>query len=84
MKKKVPQSVGECFDLIEREMFTGPWVMGDDYSICDAYLYTIDRWLAGDGVDIARFPKVHDHYRRMEARPAVQRALSQQQSAATA
>jgi glutathione S-transferase len=82
MKKKVPQSVGDCFDLIEREMFAGPWVMGGDYSICDAYLYTIDRWLEGDGVDIARFPKVHEHFRRMEARPAVQRALSQQMAAA--
>jgi len=30
MRKKVPQSVGECFDLIEREMFAGPWVMGDN------------------------------------------------------
>lgn len=82
MKKKVPQSVGDCFELIEREMFAGPWVMGDNYSICDAYLYTIDRWLEGDGVDIARFPKVHEHFRRMEARPAVQRALSQQMAVA--
>src|SRR5215470_16554531 len=27
MKKKVPQSVGACFELIEREMFRGPWAM---------------------------------------------------------
>jgi glutathione S-transferase len=82
MKKKVPQSVGDCFDLIEREMFAGPWVMGDDYTICDPYLFTIARWLEGDGVDIARFPKVRDHFNRMESRPAVQRALSEQRAAA--
>jgi len=82
MKKKVPQSVGDCFDLIEREMLAGPWVMGATYTICDPYLYTISRWLEGDGVEIARFPKVQDHHRRMEARPAVQRALSQQMAAA--
>jgi glutathione S-transferase len=84
MKKKVPQSVGDCFELIEHEMFAGPWVMGGDYTICDPYLFTIARWLEGDGVDIARFPKVQDHFRRMEARPAVQRALSRQQPAAAA
>lgn len=78
MKKKVPQSVGDCFDMIEREMIAGPWVMGSDYTICDPYLFTIARWLEGDAVDIRRFPKVNDHYARMEARPAVQRALSQQ------
>jgi glutathione S-transferase len=82
MKKKVPQSVGDCFDMIEREMMAGPWVMGSDYTISDPYLFTIARWLEGDGVDIRRFPKVHDHYRRMEARPAVQRALSQHRTVA--
>jgi glutathione S-transferase len=84
MKRKVPQSVGNCFELIEHEMLAGPWLMGSDYTICDPYLFTIARWLEGDGVDIARFPKVQDHYRRMEARPAVQRALSRQQPAAAA
>jgi glutathione S-transferase len=58
--------------------------MGSDYTICDPYLFTIARWLEGDGVDIARFPKVQDHYRRMEARTAVQQALSRQQAAAAA
>lgn len=82
MKRKVPQSVGDCFDLIEREMFAGPWAMGSDYTVCDPYLFTIAGWLEGDGVDIARFPKVQDHYRRMSARPAVQRALSRQHAAA--
>jgi glutathione S-transferase len=76
MKKKVPQSVGECFDLIERELLRGPWVMGADYSVCDGYLFTIAEWLEGDGVDIARLPKVADHRRRMAERPAVARVLA--------
>ena len=82
MKKKVPQSVGACFELIEREMLKGPFVMGETYTICDPYLYTISRWLEGDGVDVARFPKVQDHIRRMEARPAVRQALALQMTAA--
>jgi glutathione S-transferase len=76
MKKKVPQSVGECFDLIEREMFAGPWVMGEAYTISDPYLFTLAQWLEGDGVDIARFPKVRDHRHRMVERPAVKAALA--------
>jgi glutathione S-transferase len=76
MQRKVPQSVGECFALIEREMLTGPWVMGEAYTICDPYLFTLSGWLEGDGVDIGRFPKVKDHRQRMAERPAVQKALS--------
>ena len=76
MKKKVPQSVGDCFELIEREMLAGPWVMGERYTISDPYLFTIAQWLEGDGVDRARFPKLGEHTRRIKERPAVQRALA--------
>lgn len=76
MKRKLPETMAACFDLIEREMFKGPWVMGDAYTICDPYLFTIAEWLEGDGVDPTRFPKVHDHRRRMYERPAVKRALA--------
>ena len=76
MKRKVPESVAACFQLIETEMLAGPWVMGDAYTICDPYLFTIAGWMAGDGVDPARFPKVQEHHRRMAERPAVRRALA--------
>ncbi len=76
MRKKVPATVGACFDLIERKMFTGPWVMGDRYSICDPYLFTLAQWLEGDSVDPAQFPQVFDHRRRVAERPAVKRALA--------
>jgi glutathione S-transferase len=77
MRKKAPQSVGECFELIEREILAGPWVMGERYTICDPYLFTLARWLEDDGVDPALFPKVRDHRQRMSDRPAVQAALAQ-------
>ena len=47
MKRKVPETFGACFDLIEREMFAGPWVMGESYTIADPYLFTIASWLEG-------------------------------------
>jgi len=75
MKKKVPQSVGACFDLIERKMFRGPWVMGDAYTIADPYLFTIARWMEVDSVDPAAYPRVLDHRDRMAERPAVQRVM---------
>jgi glutathione S-transferase len=76
MKRKVPQSVGECFGLIEREMLQGPWVMGPAYTICDPYLFTLAQWLEGDGVDSTALPKVHDHTQRMLERPSVRKALT--------
>jgi glutathione S-transferase len=80
MKRMVPKTVGACFALIERDMLKGPWVMGEQYTICDPYLYTIATWLEGDGVDIAVLPKVADHRNRMAERPAVQKVLAEQQA----
>jgi len=78
MQKKVPQTVGECFALIEREMFAGPWVMGKEFSICDGYLFTLTQWLDGDGVDVTRTPKIADHFKRMSERPAVKKAVAEE------
>jgi glutathione S-transferase len=75
MKRKVPQTVGDCFSLIERTMFKGPWVLGDSYSICDAYLFTVAQWMEADSIDPANFPKVADHRKRMGERAQVKQAL---------
>jgi len=76
MKKKVPQSVGECFGLIERELLLGPWVMGERYGICDMYLFTLAQWLEADGVDLAKLPRVLEHRARMAARPVVKKVVA--------
>jgi glutathione S-transferase len=82
MRRKVPQTIGECFHLIETELFKGPFVLGEAYCVCDAYLFTVADWLEGDGVDPARFPTVLEHRERVRARPAVARALAQEAAGA--
>ena len=80
MKRKIPETMAACFALIERDMLRGPWVMGEQYTICDPYLYTIAGWLEGDGVDMAKLPKVVAHRKRMEARPAVATVLAEEKA----
>ena len=75
MKRKVPESVGECFELIDRTMLKGPWVMGKDLGICDFYLFTLAQWLEADGVDLTRIPKAIEHRARVLALPQVKKAI---------
>lgn len=75
MKRKVPESVGACFDLIEKGL-TGPWAMGDNFTVSDPYLFTLSGWIEGDGLDLSRYPKVMDHRRRMSERPAVRKVMA--------
>jgi glutathione S-transferase len=79
MKRMIPKSVGASVALIERNMLKGPWVMGETYTVCDPYLFTIAQWLEGDSVDLAALPKVADHRQRMAERPAVRKAMAEQQ-----
>jgi glutathione S-transferase len=76
MKRVAPRSVGACFALIEAEFLQGPWVMGDAYTICDPYLFTVAQWLESDGVDPKLFPRVIDHRRRVGERAAVRKAIA--------
>lgn len=80
MKAKVPQTMTESFALIEDKMLKAPWVMGEQYTVADGYLFTMEKWLPGDSVDIKQFPKVSAHYHRMLERPAVQKALAIEQA----
>jgi glutathione S-transferase len=78
MQRKVPESVGDAFALIENGMLEGPWVMSERYTICDPYLFTLAEWLDGDGVDLAKLPGVIEHRSRMYERPAVKQAIAQE------
>jgi glutathione S-transferase len=78
MQRMVPQSVSACYDLIERDMLKGPWVMGERYTICDPYLFTLAQWLEQDGVDPRRIPRVIDHRRRLSERASVRKAIAQE------
>jgi glutathione S-transferase len=80
MKRKVPQSVGAAFGLIERDLLKVPWVMGETYTVCDPYLFTLAQWLEGDGVDLSTLPRVIDHRNRMSERPAVRKAIAEELS----
>jgi glutathione S-transferase len=74
MKRKAPESVGAAFALIENGMLEGPWVMGERYT----YLFTLAEWLDGDGVDLAKLPRVIAHRTRMYDRLAVKQVIAQE------
>jgi glutathione S-transferase len=77
LKRKAPETVTAAFRLIEDHHLEGPWVMGESYSICDPYLFTLAQWLEDDGVDaVAVLPRVAEHRERMRMRAAVKRAMA--------
>lgn len=58
-----------------------PWLLGEEWSLLDAYLFWVWFRITGAGFDAAPFPNISAHYERMKARPAVQRALAREEAA---
>jgi glutathione S-transferase len=75
MRRKVPETMAACFEVIENAMFVGPWAMGGDFTVADGYLFTLARWLEQDDVDPKRFPKVLEHRNRMAERASVKKII---------
>ena len=76
MQAKVADNLRDCAALIEAHFLRGPWAMGDAFTLCDAYLALVPRWLAGAGVDVAEFPRIAGHWAALRARPATARVLA--------
>lgn len=72
MKDKVAQTMTASCKYISSNGLRGPFVLGEAFSLADAYLYVVCSWLEGDGVDVSTFPKILAFREAMEARPSVQ------------
>ncbi|NHN39134.1 glutathione S-transferase family protein [Pseudomaricurvus alcaniphilus] len=71
----------EFFSLIENRLTDQPWWYGDQWSAMDAYLYWVFWRVEGADFDVTPFPRFKDHSKRMEERPAVQRAWQRERAA---
>jgi glutathione S-transferase len=80
MRAKTPANMRECFGLIQRDLYRGPWAMGEAYTVIDPYLFTLAGWLGSHGVEIEEFPALAEHSRRMSARDSVRRALAAEEA----
>lgn len=61
---------------VERELTDDrPFILGETYTVADAYLFVVLSWSRFIGVDLARWPKAAAYVTRIAARPAVRAAL---------
>ncbi|MFD0668227.1 glutathione transferase GstA [Ramlibacter sp. MAHUQ-53] len=61
---------------VDSELAGKQYLMGDTFSVADAYLYTVSRWAAVMKIDLSGMTNLIAFQERMRARPAVQEALA--------
>jgi glutathione S-transferase len=74
-KKIYRERLANRFAFVNGELEGKPYVMGEQFSVADAYLYTVTRWAKPMQIDLSPYPNLVAHNARVEARPAVQEAL---------
>jgi glutathione S-transferase len=63
------------FTYVDKQLEGKQFLTGDQFTVADAYLYVMTRWLAAPGLDLAKWPNLEAFAKRVAARPAVDKAL---------
>lgn len=75
-KTTVRGNLGRRIALLEQRLADRPFLMGEAFTLPDAYAFTVLGWARWTGVDLAPFPHVGDYLGRIKARPSVQAAYA--------
>ena len=61
---------------VNQQLAGKSYLMGEDFSVADAYLFTVLRWSPVAKLDLNQWPEIVAFQARMATRPAVQEALA--------
>jgi glutathione S-transferase len=68
--------LGKRFDFTAKTLASQPYLLGETFTVADAYLYIMLRWTTSTKVDLEPWPALKAFFARVDARPAVQAALA--------
>ena len=75
-RKKAEARVGSRAAHVERSLADGrPFLLGDTYTVADAYAFVVLNWAGFVGVSLDAHPKTQSYVARIAARPASIKAM---------
>lgn len=74
-KPIVHRNLAQRFDHLDQHLAGQPYLMGDSFTVADAYAFTIVNWANFHDIDLAKWSNVTAYMARVAARPKVQETL---------
>jgi glutathione S-transferase len=74
-RRSVTERIAVRFAELDRRLATQPYLMGQSFSVADAYAFTIVNWSHITGISLKPYPSLAAYQDRIAARPAVIAAL---------
>ena len=81
-RKLIIERVSKRLDWLNAQLGKQSYMLGKDYSVADAYAFTVLNWGQWVGVDMKAWKNIASFMDRVAARPAVQAALKAEALAA--
>ena len=78
MKEAARTAVGKKFDWLSGFLGGKPYLMGNSFTVADAYLFTVVGWTGHVGIDLNKWPVLAAYHSRIAQRPKVQQALKEE------
>lgn len=69
------ENLGKRFDWLNDQLAGRQYLLGDKFTIADAYLFTVLRWAPRVEIDLSKWPNLKAYVDRVAARPKVHEAL---------
>lgn len=69
------ENLATRYAYVDAHLAKQPYLMGENFSVADAYLFTVTRWLRVSKLDLAAWPHLAAFQTRMAERPAVHAVL---------
>lgn len=70
------EQLGQRFDVIERHLAQHDHLVGERFTVADAYLFVTTNWAGYLGIGLERWPAINAFRARVASRPAVQAAMA--------
>ena len=74
-KPAVREALRGRFEWVEQQLAGKDYLMGEQFTVADAYLFTVSGWGKFVGLDLSDLPHLQAYLARVGSRPAVQAAL---------
>src|SRR5260370_35951211 len=70
------ENLGKRFGWLDKQLAGKQYLMGDKFTVADAYLFTALRWASRIDMDLGKWPNLKAYVDRVAARPKAQEALN--------
>jgi glutathione S-transferase len=75
VKKFATANLTRRLDWLENQLGSRSYLMGEQFTVADAYLFVILGWFGHVGLDLGKWPKLQALRERVSKRPSVDQAL---------